>query len=66
MLLTDMFNRAIEDDLMAKNPAKGVKIPVERPEKEIKHSPKRTNRRSSAAVPEHFMTISSELQSAPA
>lgn len=36
LLLTDMFNRAIEDDLMAKNPAKGVKIPVERPEKEIK------------------------------
>lgn len=36
ILLTDMFDRAIEDDMMLKNPAKGVKIPVPRPEKEVK------------------------------
>lgn len=36
LLLTDMFDRAIEDDLMIKNPAKGVKVPVPHPEKEVK------------------------------
>lgn len=36
LLLTDMFDRAIEDDLMIKNPARGVKIPVPHPEKEVK------------------------------
>ena len=32
-ILTDMFARAIEDDLMIKNPAKGVKL---RADKEVK------------------------------
>lgn len=36
ILLTDMFERAVDDEFMLKNPAKHVKIPVAKPEREIK------------------------------
>lgn len=36
ILLTDMFERAVDDEFMLKNPAKRVKIPVAKPEREVK------------------------------
>lgn len=36
ILLTDMFERAVDDEFMLKNPAKHVKIPVAKPEREVK------------------------------
>lgn len=36
ILLTDMFERAVDDEFMLKNPAKRVKIPVAKPEHEVK------------------------------
>ena len=36
ILLTDMFERAVDDEFMLKNPAKHIKIPVAKPEHEVK------------------------------
>ena len=36
VLLIDMMNRAMEDDFLVKNPAKGVRLPVNRPQNEPK------------------------------
>ena len=36
ILLVDMLNRAMEDDFLVKNPAKGVRLPVNRPQNEVK------------------------------
>lgn len=36
ILLTDMFERAVDDEFMLKNPAKHIKIPVAKPENEVK------------------------------
>lgn len=36
VLLIDMLNRAMEDDFLVKNPAKGVRLPVNRPQSEAK------------------------------
>lgn len=36
VLLIDMLNRAMEDDFLVKNPAKGVRLPVNRPQNEPK------------------------------
>lgn len=36
LLLIDMFNRALEDEFVARNPAKGVKLPTNRPAPQAK------------------------------
>ena len=36
IILTDMFERAVDDEFMLKNPAKHIKIPVAKPEHEVK------------------------------
>lgn len=36
LLLTDMFNRAMEDEFLNRNPAKSVRLPKNKPIKEIK------------------------------
>lgn len=36
ILLIDMLDRAMEDDFLVKNPAKGVRLPVNRPQSEAK------------------------------
>lgn len=36
IILVDMFDRALEDDFVTKNPAKGVRLPICRPKNEAK------------------------------
>lgn len=36
ILLIDMFDRALEDEFVVRNPARGVRLPINRPKNEIK------------------------------
>lgn len=36
VLLIDMFDRALEDEFVVRNPAKGVRLPVNKPKNEVK------------------------------